>query len=72
MDYHYPKPPHTPPQHKFHNKEDIMGENWDNKDDLLSETITITTTNNIPEMPTENMSQKRLFANEFLLALREE
>ncbi len=66
------QPPHEPPRHESHHKEDTLGGNWEDKGDLLGETVTTATANGTPETPTEDMPQKKLFASESLLALREE
>ncbi len=66
------QPPHEPLQYESHNKVDALGGNWKDKGDLLDETVTTVTTNNIPETSTKDTPRKRLFANEFLSALREE
>ncbi len=68
----YPKvqPPHKPPRHKSHNKEDVLGKNWEDEGYLLGKMVTITTANDTFETPTEDMPRMGLFASEFLLALR--
>ncbi len=70
----YPKPQllNEPPRHESHNEEDVLGGNWEDESDLLDKTVTTATANGIPETPTEDTSQKELFASESLLALREE
>ncbi len=66
------QPPHKSPQHKSHNKEDTLGRNWEDEDDLLGKTVIITTANSITGTPTEDTPRKELFTNESLSALREE
>ncbi len=68
----YLKLPHKPPQHESYNKEDVLGGNWEDKGYLLGKKVTTATVNSISKTPTEDTPRKRLFASEFLLALREE
>ena len=68
--YFYLKSLYEPLQYKSHNKKDVLAENWEDKGDMLSKTITITITNDTFEMLTEDMTWKKLFASEFLSALR--
>ena len=70
----YPKsqPLHKLPQHKSHKKVDGLGRNWKKESDLLGKTVTISIVNGIFETLTEDTPRKKLFANEFLLVLREE
>ncbi len=68
----YPKPPHKPPKYESHNKEDVLSENWEDEGDLLGKMVTTTTANGTPKTLTEDMPWRKLFANKFLSALREE
>ena len=67
----YLKLSHEPLRHKSHNKTDVLDRNWKDKGDLLGKTITIANANDISETPIKDMPQKRLFASEFLSALKE-
>ena len=58
-------------QHKFYNKIDTLSGNEKDKDDLLSKKIITTTANSTFQMLIKNLPQKKLFASEFLLALKE-
>lgn len=62
---------YEPPQHKFHNKQDASGGNWEGKSDLLGETVTNATANGIFKRLTENTPQTRLFVSKSLSMLRE-
>ncbi len=52
----YPKLLHKPLRHKSHNKEDALGENWEDEGGLLGETVTIATANGILKTLTEDIS----------------
>ncbi len=71
-DHFYPKPPYVPPQHISHNKKDSLDGNWEDKGDLLGETVTTANANSTLETSTENTPWKVLFASKFLSALTEE
>lgn len=70
--YPKPQPPHKLLQQKSYDIEDALGRNQEDKGDLFDKTITITTVNSIFQMPTEDISQKKLFVSESLLALKKE
>ena len=53
-------------------EEDVIGENWEDESELLDETDNIATTNGIPDIPTKDMSWKRLLASEFSSMLSKE
>ncbi len=70
--YPKPQPPHKPPRHESHNKEDILSGNWEDEGDLLGETVTTATVNGTSETPTKDTPRKGLFANESSSSLKEE
>ena len=57
---------------KHHNEENVIGKNWEDKNDLLGKTDKTATVNGNLDMLTEDTSQKGLLANKSLSALREE
>lgn len=42
-------------QHKYHNKKNVLSQNWEDKSDLLGKKLIIAIANNISKMPTKNM-----------------
>ena len=63
---------YDPLQHKFHNKEDALGGNLEDKGDLLSKIVIITTRNGTLKISTKDTPWKGQFASESLSVLREE
>lgn len=68
----YLKFPYQSCLRKSNDKEYDLSEHWENEGDLVGEEITTITANSTSKTLTENMPWKKLFASEFLLALREE
>ena len=67
----YLKPLYKLLQYKSYNKKDNLGRNIKDEGDLLGKTVIIAIANSIFKMPIKDMLRKKLFASEFLLALRE-